>query len=600
MRRTILTTVLALGLLAVGLVPGLAAETNDLRTSEDPFDLVHAAVLDGAEIVERSTERLDPDASSFVRFGPKKAADDVEPRVPQKLHPRLRAWLDRAADDDRLRVLVTYVDDLEIPRFPVPSLDAPRGSRENRAAMAESDALVRELAATRADEYRRLAAELEEAGGRVERTFWLVKAVAVDLPATAVEELAADERVQALEPRFSGEEPPADANPDNDVVYGRRVISSDPYHNLGQTTGYVGLLDTGVRDTHTVFTGPDRIDIQRDMTGGGNPDDDCWNHGTRTAAIITGNSDLGFAFRGATAITLDNLKVYTCATLDSAATVDGFQKAVQILDQVIVAEIQGLGSETSAIPTAADNAFDAGAVVISANGNYGPASGSVAAPGNAHKVLGIGAVDVESLDLEGNSGRGPTADGRYKPDLVAPTNTETASASGTTALDTYSGTSGATPYASAAAALMRNWQRHGSGSIDPGQVYAHLILSGQSPYPFDNDEGAGRLVMPTGAHAWWGKVSVGDGETIDIPIPVTAGKDRFEGALWWPEEQTGHNDVDLTLVDPSGVTRDWSVSVPSVFERARVDDVRSGTWKLRIRGYDVDGEQTVYWGAHTR
>ena len=46
-------------------------------------------------------------------------------------------------------------------------------------------------------------------------------------------------------------------------------------------------------------------------------------------------------------------------------------------DGVIVAEMQGSGSRPSAIALAADNAFDAGAAVIAANGNNGPAAGTV-------------------------------------------------------------------------------------------------------------------------------------------------------------------------------------------------------------------------------
>ncbi len=50
----------------------------------------------------------------------------------------------------------------------------------------------------------------------------------------------------------------------------------------------------------------------------------------------------------------------------------GFQAAVAVLDRVIVAEMQGSGDDLSAISLAADDAFDAGAVVIAANGNNGP------------------------------------------------------------------------------------------------------------------------------------------------------------------------------------------------------------------------------------
>jgi hypothetical protein len=138
-----------------------------------------------------------------------------------------------------------------------------------------------------------------------------------------------------------------------------------------------------------------------------------------------------------------------------------------------------------------------------------------------------------------------------------------------------------------------------------------MILSGQQPYPFNNTSGAGPINLPTNGHAWWGKVSVSDGQTIEISLPVSSnGANTLDGALWWPETAftigpfviESHNDVDLSLVDPGGVTRDSSLSIPSVYERARVSGaVVNGAWKLRIRGYSVpSGPQTVYWAAHVR
>jgi subtilisin family serine protease len=265
--------------------------------------------------------------------------------------------------------------------------------------------------------------------------------------------------------------------------------------------------------------------------------------------------------------------------------------------------MQSGGDETSAISTAADNAFDAGAVIIAANGNFGPNTGTVNSPANAHKAIGVGNFDVQTLNQIESQSRGPTRDNRYKPDIQAPTNTETASSASDTALQIFTGTSGATPYAAGVAALLRNWLRGSNSSIDPGQVYAQLILSGQQPYPFNNTSGAGKLRLPTDGHLWWGKVSVSNGATIDIPIGIGGtAPSTFDGALWWPETASqSHNDIDLFLVDPNGVERSYSNSGPSVFERARVAaSVATGTWKVRIRGYSVTGSQTVYWAAYAR
>ena len=76
---------------------------------------------------------------------------------------------------------------------------------------------------------------------------------------------------------------------------------------------------------------------------------------------------------------------------------------------------------------------ETGAAVIAANGNFGPGAGTVRSPAIAHRVIGVGAVDVNTRLTMDYQSRGPTPDGRIKPDIQAPTNTETASRASTTA-----------------------------------------------------------------------------------------------------------------------------------------------------------------------
>ncbi|WP_045235316.1 S8 family peptidase [Deinococcus pimensis] len=579
-------------------VSAQAYNPTDLRETEDPGGLVYGASLDGGKIVRFAVGKLPQDAYSTARPTVKKIVENTQPAARDKLHPLVREWVLKRAPTDRVRVLVNFRDDLTIPRFPEPAVAQARTSDTNLRAQERANTLVRQIQARRAVDYDgNLRPRLAQYGAKVVDQFWLIRGLVVDLPVGSVRALADAQDVLSIEPRLGGERPPVD-----DVSDGRARIVSDPYFDLGLRGGFIGLLDTGVRATHQLLSGPSNVAIRQDMTGGLDPNDDCWNHGTSSAAIISGNGNQGNAFRGVTGVWLDSFKVYPagCGGLDSAAAVQGFQRAVQVLDRVIVAEMQSGGDDLSSISTAADNAFDAGAVVIAANGNFGPGAGTVSSPANAHRVLGIGALDVVTLAQQDYQGRGPTRDNRYKPDLQAPTNTETASSASDTARRVFGGTSGSTPYGAGAAALMRNWLRGSAGTIDPGQVYAHLILSGQRPWPFDNTVGAGRIRLPTGGVAFWGKVTLGPSGVVDIPIPVgSAGWTAVEGALWWPERATGvHNDVDLQLVDPSGAVRASSTSAVSVFERARAaGPVGTGTWKLRIRAYSVSGSQDVYWGG---
>src|SRR5262249_26724129 len=149
-----------------------------------------------------------------------------------------------------------------------------------------------------------------------------------------------------------------------------------------------------------------------------------------------------------------------------------------------VAEIQSNSSDSGSTSAAADAAFDAGAAVIAAAGNFGPTAGSVRAPGNAHKAIAVGAFNVISGALNNSSGRGPTTDNRLKPDLTPPTSTPAASWEASSGLQIFTGTSGAPPYMGAAAAMIRD--RLGSTS-QPGHVYAFLIAAGGDDVSCDDN-----------------------------------------------------------------------------------------------------------------
>src|SRR5262249_17696386 len=110
----------------------------------------------------------------------------------------------------------------------------------------------------------------------------------------------------------------------------------------------------------------------------------------------------------------------------------------------------------------------------------------------------------------------------------------------------------------------RNWMAvNSTDPIDPGQVYAGLILSGDGVGPFaaGSDSGAGRIRLPPTGTCVWGKAWVSPAVNyVDVPIEVPAGTVRLEAALWWPESTAvvagavidTHNDIDLELHTPGG------------------------------------------------
>ncbi|WP_414636207.1 S8 family serine peptidase [Actinophytocola sp.] len=394
-------------------------------------------------------------------------------------------------------------------------------------------------------------------------------------------------------------------------------MGTDPFFNTGALNrGFAGILDTGVRSTHTMFN-PPRPWLLRDETGSGSISDTCGNHGTSTMAIMTGNANLGDRLRGISAITTDSIKVYDCivdpvtgqlrAGLNRDAAIRGFQTAVNIMDRTIVAEMQAVENENGLIAAAADRAFDAGAVVIAANGNFGadqngnPIPGSVRSPAVAQKVIGIGAFDVRTGITSLSQGRGPAPDGRTKPDIQTPTNTETASNVSDTSTQVFGGTSCATAQAGGAAAYLRSFL-FAANEAPPGFVYAQLIARGTSTSFLDNTTGAGpiRLPVPGQSSSFPQQVTIAGGQSVDIPVfnSTVFFNGPLRAAIWWPEAPATHNDIDLRLIAPNGAVVGSSLSIGSVYEKVSVTGLTPGEWKIRVSGFSVPGgSQTVFAGV---
>jgi hypothetical protein len=601
-RRFLLMTGLAVaGLLAA--TAGAAAPAAGDPTATGATTVVYRTELrpDGTVVRTQVTvplnARHEPDAAA------KPAAPAAKPAV--KLDPRLSAVVGTpAAVGARMQVVVTFRDNQRVPRLPDLNPALSRTAPANVAARSASDHLIHDLAIQRQADYQALSTDLARLDVRTLDTYWLIRGMLVDAPVDTLAALAARDDVSYVSPAQTDTPPPADGDPGNDEFFARFLMRTDAYFNLGQNGGFVGILDTGVRATHTMFT-PPKAWFREDLTDTTNPNpDDVCDHGTSTVGVLNGNSNSGTTLRGITGITVDSFKVYpaTCG-LNVNAAILGFQRAVAVGDRVIVAEMQDNEPETSGLALAADGAFDAGAVVVAANGNFGPASGTVDAPAVAEKVLGIGATDLANLTTPDYQSRGPAPDGRIKPDLQAPTNVETASDASDTATRVFTGTSCAVAQAGGAAALIRNNLRGTSSDLPPGWVYSFLLASGNSANgsatapPVNNTNGAGVIRLPNAPMTFQQEVApVGNLMTVPEQIVVPQGTSSFNTAIFWPEQTSIHNDVDLTVVDPTGVVRGTSASVAGVFERVNiVGPLTPGTWTLQVHGFNVqDSAALVY------
>jgi subtilisin family serine protease len=115
--------------------------------------------------------------------------------------------------------------------------------------------------------------------------------------------------------------------------------------------------------------------------------------------------------------------------------------------------------------------------------------GSLATPGDARKALTVGAVNWHDNQLEPFSSRGPTADGRLKPDLVGPDGVSSA----VYAPQNFYGTSAATPHIAGAAALV--WGAYPQATAQEIRDFLINHAIDLDPSGADNDTGAGLLVL---------------------------------------------------------------------------------------------------------
>jgi serine protease AprX len=605
-----------------------SAALEALAEPGQPADKVFSAEIDARGKV-RYLPAVDLPASARPLVRPDAIVSNIsaltapaEPPSEERISPALLSDVSNheagRAADEMVDVIVTFVQTRAMPRFPARNELEPRDSATNVAASQRAEQLVAAVRNVRQPDYDRRMPELAQLHGvREKKRFWLIDGVQAEMPLGQVRALAARKDVQYVEYAEGGEPPP---HAGDFISNGRALIQSDSF--FSRTGNWMGLLDVGTRRTHTLLLNPDRIGFWMDCYNGDTPGcllgsnlspgepsgTSCTTHGhgTPVASILAGNTNLGNDYRGVTQNIIDSWRVYNnnCG-YNEAAGVRGFEAAVAAGDYIIVAEIQSNTSPTGATSLAANAAFDAGSMVVAAAGNFGAFPNSVRSPGNAHKALAIGGIDTITQVLYPDGGRGPTSDGRIKPDLVAPTNVHTASKTSDTAVTPsfFGGTSAATPFAAGLAASVRNLMRGASPTIDPGQVYAYMIMGGDL-VPFNNEVGAGlaKAVVIPSTGVLWGFVTLTPQQpVVNVPHPMgtPSSTKPFKAAIWWPVVPGANRRVELRLVKPDGTVWRSSTHATSVFQKVGNTSTTSGAgnWTLRITGVNIPASTKVYWAS---
>lgn len=539
-----------------------------------------AAVAPASVVADEPKADLDRD----------KVADDLEGLI---------APLD---DDRELRLLVTLSKDATVKR--VSALERAVGDMAVKERFDVVDVVA--LSATKAQ-----VRELADQGvvRRVERDALVTSAGTDDGP--SIRNDSAQESFGVFEARLDA--PLLDGNADADPgVYSPLDLVA-------------AVLDTGIDPAHQDLDGGKVLGF-KDFVNDAPLAYDDQGHGTHVAATIAGEGGGDPLYRGvAPGAGLVGVKVLDADgegfTSDVVAGIQWVvqNKALYGIEAVNLSlGTEGCGDGFGADSQAVNEAHEAGLVVAVAAGNEGPGTCTIGSPGDAKDALTVGAMadlGAQGFKQADFSSRGPTADGRVKPDVSAPGVGIRSAQAGTSAgYLTLNGTSMAAPFVTGVALLMLDanaaytndevkaavkntaidWGRGGDSStfgtsgadIDYGSgrldAYAALAAAGA---PLTSPPSLPSHALREGSLA-----GTGDGldytvDVADTTIPVAATMIQVPTGC-----RTGASpDFDLRLISPGGAV------VASATEAERQDELgylppSAGVYTLRVFSFRDCGD----------
>jgi subtilisin family serine protease len=240
-----------------------------------------------------------------------------------------------------------------------------------------------------------------------------------------------------------------------------------------------------------------------------------------------------------------------------------------------------LDGKTTYVTRGATLAAKRGILVVNSVGNYGSAgSSSLVAPADAQGILAVGSVNASSV-VSTFSSRGPTADGRVKPELVA-FGQSPVLIRGSGQVSSAAGTSFSAPQLTALAAGL--WEAKPNWTKD--ELLTSLIKSGTQYAAPDQNLGYG---IPNFRGAYYGAL-LGLNEEIESGSSIYPNPLRSESLhIRFGKELR----VTLTILDGSGrrvveqVGERNTIQQPFVFN---LSDLPSGIYFLQL----LDGKEIAY------
>ena len=369
------------------------------------------------------------------------------------------------------------------------------GSTEEFIALREAEKSLSERAMTRRIkargegnivDFRDIApseeyiAEVSRTGAEIRVASRVLNAVSITAQADALEKIAKlpfVERISPLAKRIYTPEPSGHYEMVEIADYGNSfaqnsTVNSPFAHRLGlHGEGVlICVTDTGFKLDHEAMADADILGyydfVDDDSVVTIEPGDPLATetHGTKVWSIIAGNSPgnlIGIAHEAS--FLLARTEHYD---LEYPGEEDHWIAAAEWADSlgadIITLSLgyyewysaDSMTGDIAPISIAADRMAENGIVITAAAGNRGMGYNTLVAPGDADSIITVGAVNADG-SIAGFSSRGPTADGRIKPEICAMgAGVWSATSSTTNSYGSSFGTSASTPIAAGLAAIL--------------------------------------------------------------------------------------------------------------------------------------------------
>lgn len=313
--------------------------------------------------------------------------------------------------------------------------------------------------------------------GELRNRYDLFDGVHLELPVPAVDVLSNLDFVESVEPNY---EMGLFLSESAGQVEAETVWD---YERTGEGVK-TAVLDTGVHAEHSGLNVAEQVDFTGEGTGDNN------GHGTHVAGIVGSQDDnnRGLAYGS----NIYDVKVLNEDGQGSGSDLlDGMEWVVNNDMQVAVLSLGAAVEDCDGddiLSRAVDDMTDEGVFVAVAAGNEGPEDETITIPGCSREGTTVGSVDKNDR-LADYSSRGPTSDGRAKPDVVAP-GTIIESTWNDGGFNTISGTSMATPHVAGQAALLLEEE---DNSLTPRELKDVIISTSTDLGLERNEQGSGRI-----------------------------------------------------------------------------------------------------------